>query len=141
MSTDAGAPTSAELPATFVDEPATTESTAPVSDEAAPEPLPLTGNIPLDGGSTYRTETLDPEVTFTVPADQGDRSWRSLFATPSGFVIVALQEEKTPGVPDGSQPGMQVAPVSDGVGADEVVASVMGFAARLRTSMSKPRWA
>ncbi len=132
-STDAGAPTSAEVPATTTDAPATDApatdgSSLPNPDDAAPEPLPLTGNIPLDGGSTYRTETLDPEVTFSIPADHGERSWRSLFATPSGFVIVALQEEKTPGVPDGSQPGMQVAPVVDGVTADEVVASVMNYA-------------
>ena len=106
-----------------------TEAAVPGSDEAAPEPLPLTqGNLQLDGGSTYRTETLDPEVTFTVPADQGEDSWASLFATPSGFVIVALPEEKTPGVPDDSEPGLQVAPVADGVTADEVVAEVMAYA-------------
>ena len=132
-STDAGAPTSAEVPATSADEPTATGSSVPVSDEAASEPLPLTGNITLDGGSTYRTETLDPEVTFSIPADQGDRSWRSLFATPSGFVVVALQDEQTPGVPDGSQPGMQVAPVADGVSADEVVASVMDYAGESQT--------
>lgn len=126
-----GAPPASEVIAPSTEAAVPVASAVPAT--AASEPLPLTGNLMLDGGSTYRTETLDPEVTFTVPADQGEEAWISLFATPLGFVILARPDEKTPGVPADSEPGMQLAPVAPGVTADEVVAAVEAYASENET--------
>src|SRR6056297_930572 len=124
--TDAG---SASAPAQ-----ATPATSAPVETDPAPsttvgaQPKRMRAG-PMSGGTTYLAAFMDPQVTFTIPEDHGPQSWSAIRLDQEGFVILALQEAPTPGVPPDYEPGLGVSLVSEGVTVDDVVDSVTAHAA------------
>lgn len=115
-------------PAPVTPDSVPTESTPTV---ATDEPGELNTGTVLDGGTTYRTSTdpergMTPEMTLTIPAEQGGAAWSVLNAFPLEVDFLPLGDWLTPGV---REPTFGLAPAPQGVPVDEVVASVEAYAA------------
>lgn len=144
-----GAPTPASSPTVATVAPVET-TPAPVETNAAPAettPAPVETDPPppstvaepapkrllastMSGGTTFIAAFMEPQVTFTIPEDHGPQSWKAIRLGEEGFVILALQDASTPGVPADYEPGAGVSLVAEGATVDDVVASVTTYAAQ-----------
>ena len=113
------------------------ETTATTSEPVETDPPPATVAVPepkrllagtMSGGTTFVAAFMEPQVTFTIPEDHGPQSWSAIRLDQEGFVILALQDAPTPGVPADYEPGAGVTLVSEGATIDDVVASVTAYA-------------
>lgn len=133
------------IPADRPTTPSTSPSTVPEPDDAsaiapgepippvtspAVEPVPVGFGGILDGGTTYRTSRdpvygMTPEMTLTIPSDQGEAAWSVLNMFPDEVTFLPLGDWVPAGV---REPVFGLAPVTEGVPVAEVVASIEAYA-------------
>lgn len=97
---------------------------------AAAEPVPVGFGGILDGGTTYRTSRdpvygMTPEMTLTIPNDQGEAAWSVLNMFPDEVTFLPLGDWVPAGV---REPVFGLAPVTEGVPVADVVASIEAYA-------------
>lgn len=105
--------------------------TVPATTAAPAESEPIQFGGILDGGTTYRTSTdpvygMTPQMNLTIPSDQGEAAWAVHNLLPLEVTFLAIGDWVPAGV---REPVFGLAPVTEGVPVDDVVASIEAYAA------------